>query len=68
MSVPSLPRRQAMQAAARAWRTGCDAMDRMTAQAAARACFVPGGPSPAELEKAIRTDRAARTLAHRAAA
>ncbi|MFD7107713.1 MULTISPECIES: hypothetical protein [Streptomyces] len=43
-------------------------MDRMTAQAAARACFVPGGPSPAELEKAIRTDRAARTLAHRAAA
>ncbi|MWA12594.1 hypothetical protein [Streptomyces sp. BA2] len=68
MSAPSLVRKQAMRAAARAWRAGSDAMDRMPVQAAARACYAPGGPSVDELEQAIRADRAARTLPHRAAA
>lgn len=47
--------------AARAWRHGLDAMDRMSVPAAARACYQPGGPSLAELEARITADRAART-------
>ncbi|NEC25166.1 hypothetical protein G3I20_00910 [Streptomyces sp. SID8111] len=61
-------RAAAITAAARAWRHGLDAMDRMTPAAAARACYQPGGPSLAELETRIRADRAARTRGHRAAA
>jgi hypothetical protein len=61
-------RAAAITAAARAWRNGLDAMDRMTVAAAARACYEPGGPSLAELEQRIRADRAARTPGHRAAA
>jgi hypothetical protein len=68
MTAPSLTRRQAMRAAALAWQSGCAAMDRMTPSAAARACYVPDGPSLAELEAAIRADRVARALLHRAAA
>lgn len=61
-------RAAAITAAARAWRHGLDAMDRMTPTAAARACYQPGGPSLAELERRIAADRAARRRAHRAAA
>ncbi|GGW68233.1 hypothetical protein [Streptomyces griseoloalbus] len=61
-------RAAAITAAARAWRHGLDAMDRMPVAAAARACHEPGGPSLAELEARITADRAARTRAHRAAA
>lgn len=68
MTPPSLVRRQAIRAAATTWRQGCDAMDRMTVEAAARACHAPGGPSIDDLEQAIRDDRAARLLAHRTAA
>ena len=68
VSAPGLARRQAMRAAARAWRSGCDAMDRLTVVEAARACYSPGGPSMDELERAISDDRAARALPLRAAA
>jgi hypothetical protein len=61
-------RAAAIREAARIWRHGMDAMDRMTVADAARSCHVPGGPSLAELEHRIRADRAARTPAHRAAA
>ncbi|MEU3096889.1 hypothetical protein ABZ690_19385 [Streptomyces sp. NPDC006967] len=61
-------RATAITAAARAWRHGLDAMDRMSPAAAARACYQPGGPSLADLEKRIRADRATRTRRHRAAA
>ncbi|MEV0912699.1 hypothetical protein AB0I93_00105 [Streptomyces sp. NPDC049967] len=52
----------ALRNAARIWRDGADAMDRMTVPEAARACYCPGGPSLAELEQRIRADRAARTI------
>lgn len=72
MSAPTLDaaraRAAAFTAAARVWRHGLDAMDRMSPAAAARACYQPGGPSLAELERRIRADRAARTRSHRAAA
>jgi hypothetical protein len=62
-------RRTAIRTAARIWRAGLDSMDRMTVADAARACYSPGGLPLAELERAIRADRAARTLpSHRAAA
>lgn len=67
MNAPSLTRRRAIRTAAHAWRTGCDHMDRLPVATAARACYVPGGPSLADLERAIRADRAART-SRRAAA
>ncbi|GAB1329867.1 hypothetical protein [Streptomyces sennicomposti] len=53
-------RAAAITAAARIWRHGLDAMDRMTVPDAARACYQPGGPSLAELEQRITADRAAR--------
>lgn len=59
--APSV-RRDAIRAAARVWRAGMDAMDRMTVEDAARACYVPGGPSLPELVRRIAADRAARTL------
>lgn len=59
-------RREAIRAAARIWRHGLDAMDRMSVTDAARACYTPGGPSLAELEQRITADRAARTIHHRA--
>jgi hypothetical protein len=72
MNAPSLAaardRAAAVKAAARTWRHGLDAMDRMSPAAAARACYQPGGPSLAELEARIKADRAARTRSHRAAA
>ncbi|MFF9284833.1 hypothetical protein [Streptomyces griseosporeus] len=72
MTAPNITtartRAAAIKAAARVWRTGLDQMDRMSPAAAARACYVPGGPSLAELEQRIRADRATRTRAHRAAA
>lgn len=37
-------------------------MDRMSVEAAARACHVAGGPSLAELVTAIQADRAARSM------
>jgi hypothetical protein len=61
-------RAEAFASAAVVWRQGMDAMDRMSPAAAARACYQPGGPSLAELEQRIRADRAARALAHYAAA
>ncbi|MGW6518580.1 hypothetical protein [Streptomyces sp. NPDC054962] len=64
MTAPTLDtaraRAAAFQAAARIWRHGMDAMDRMSVADAARACFEPGGPSLAELERRIRADRATR--------
>ncbi|MFD7064395.1 hypothetical protein [Streptomyces sp. NPDC059906] len=51
----------AIREAARIWRRGNDALDRMTVPDAAHACHVPGGPSLAELEQRITADRAART-------
>ncbi|MEV8065286.1 hypothetical protein AB0P32_03915 [Streptomyces sp. NPDC085995] len=53
-------RAAAIKSAARIWRHGLDAMDRMTVTDAARACYQPGGPSLAELEQRITADRAAR--------
>ncbi|MFF4347848.1 hypothetical protein [Streptomyces sp. NPDC001530] len=58
-------REEAMYRAARVWRAGCDAMDRMSVADAARACYTPGGPSLAELEQRIAADRAARTTVDR---
>jgi hypothetical protein len=67
--MTNLIRRRAMRDAARVLRHGLDAMDRMTVAEAARACYSPGGPTLAELEQRIRTDRATRTIpTHRAAA
>ncbi|WP_406014361.1 hypothetical protein OG520_22320 [Streptomyces sp. NBC_00984] len=68
--MTELHRRQALREAARIWRHGLDAMDRMSVADAARACYSPGGPSLAELEQRITADRAARTIPqrHRAAA
>ncbi|MGW7706325.1 hypothetical protein [Streptomyces sp. NPDC054771] len=60
-------RADAMRNAARVWRAGQDAMDRMTVPEAARACYCPGGPPLAELEQRIRDDRAARTIQPREA-
>ncbi|RMB83679.1 hypothetical protein [Streptomyces shenzhenensis] len=61
-------RAAAITAAARTWRHGLDAMDQLTSADAARACYQPGGPSLAELERRIRADRATRARGHRAAA
>jgi hypothetical protein len=58
----TLRRRQAIRDAARIWRHGLDAMDRMTVADAARACHEPGGPSLAALEQRIAEDRAARLI------
>ncbi|MDK0520348.1 hypothetical protein [Streptomyces sp. ML-6] len=58
--MTALRRRQAIRDAARIWRHGLDAMDRMTVADAARACHQPGGPSLADLEQRITEDRAAR--------
>lgn len=68
--MTALARRRALQAAARVWKSGQDAMDRMTVAEAASACYTPGGPPLAELEQRIAEDRAARTIpaSHRAAA
>ncbi|MFE0727063.1 hypothetical protein ACFW2X_02210 [Streptomyces antibioticus] len=55
-------RAAAFDAAARTWREGMDAMDRMSIADAARACYRPGGPSLAELEQRIAADRAARRI------
>lgn len=55
-------RRAAIRAAARVWRAGMDAMDRMTVEDAARACWTPGGPSLDELTARITADRAERTV------
>lgn len=55
-------RREAIRAAAHVWRSGMDAMDRMTVEDAARACHVPGGPPLTELEDRIRADRKERTI------
>ncbi|MGW2591990.1 hypothetical protein ACWCXC_17225 [Streptomyces sp. NPDC001515] len=70
MSTTDLTRRAALRRAARVWRAGLDSMDRMPVEAAARACYVPGGPSLLELQKRIAADRAARAIpaARRAAA
>lgn len=72
MTAPALDtarrRAEALKAAARVWRQGTEAMDRMSVADAARACYQPGGPSLAELEARIRADRAARLRSHRAAA
>ncbi|MGI5450550.1 hypothetical protein ACQEVM_38395 [Streptomyces sp. CA-243310] len=68
MTTPNLTRRHAVRAAARTWWTGCEAMDRMSVEAAARACHVAGGPSLAELVAAITTDRAHRAVPARRAA
>lgn len=61
-------RAAALDAAARVWRHGLDAMDRMPPAQAARACYQPGGPSLADLEQRIRADRAERAISSRAAA
>ncbi|GAA5056307.1 hypothetical protein [Streptomyces similanensis] len=61
-------RAAAIKAAARIWRHGLDAMDRMSIPDAARACYEPGGLSLAELEQRITADRAARLIQPRAAA
>ncbi|MGC5007448.1 hypothetical protein [Streptomyces sp. DT203] len=58
-------RADAVRIAARIWRHGLDAMDHMTVADAARACFVPSGPSVAELEQRITADRADRTIQSR---
>ena len=69
MTAPaSLSRRTAIRAAARVWRAGLDAMDRMSVQDAARSCYTPGGPTLQDLERAIAADRAGRALAGRSAA
>lgn len=69
MNAQVITRKRAMQNAARVWCAGNDAQDRMSVEDAARACYVPGGPSLPELVRRITADRAARTLpAHRAAA
>lgn len=60
--MTALVRRRALQAAAREWKSGQDAMDRMTVAEAAHACYTPGGPPLAELEQRIADDRAARTI------
>jgi hypothetical protein len=71
MSTVSLDARrhraEAIRDAARIWRTGLDAMDRLSVADAVEACYSPGGPDRAELARRIRADRAARTL-HRTAA
>ncbi|MYY08797.1 hypothetical protein GT204_07740 [Streptomyces sp. SID4919] len=61
-------RAEAMRAAARIWRHGMDAMDHMTADAAARVCYQPGGPPRDVLLARIRADRAERRVSHRTAA
>ncbi|MFE5851979.1 hypothetical protein ACFQ61_01965 [Streptomyces sp. NPDC056500] len=68
MTAPPITRQDAMRAAARIWLDGMAAMDRMPLAEAALACFVPGGPSLAELERRIAADRAARLIQPRAAA
>jgi hypothetical protein len=60
-------RGEAVHRAARIWRTGLDAMDRLSIADAVAACYSPGGPDRDELARRIRADRASRT-AHRAAA
>ncbi|MEU7340579.1 hypothetical protein [Streptomyces sp. NPDC007074] len=60
-------RNQAVRGAARIWRAGCDAMDRLSVPDAVEACYSPGGLDRAELAALIRADRADRA-AHRAAA
>ncbi|MEU7419710.1 hypothetical protein [Streptomyces antibioticus] len=61
-------RANATREAARIWRHGMDAMDRMSVADAARACYESGGPSLADLEQRIRDDRAARTILPRTTA